>query len=178
MSVCAYAARANPVGAGSVAGERLPGWLGGSWREAAGARGCGEAGTGFLPQRIPSGGLCLLEAAGLRGHCVGRLKGFGGTWGAERPATWPGSGRAQSAQRGRGRRRAQGRICGSGRDQAWPPPPRKCRRPGLLSPPGTWWGPSPSPLLPWIWESKPPVLSFPPETWCPKAQGVSSPVPV
>ena len=91
MSVCAYAARANPVGAGSQACERLPGWLGGSRREASGARGCGEAGPGFLPQRIPSGGLCLLEAAGLRGHCVGRLKGFGGTRGAERLATWPGS---------------------------------------------------------------------------------------
>lgn len=48
---------------------------------------------GFLPQRIPLGPLlalhfCLLEAARPCGHCVGRLKGFGGNEGAETPAAW------------------------------------------------------------------------------------------
>lgn len=55
VSVCAYAAQANPVGAVSKTCERVVGSLGGSQSEASGARGCGEGALGSLFQRIPFG---------------------------------------------------------------------------------------------------------------------------
>ena len=119
--------------------------------------------------RLPPLHFCLLEAAGPWGHCMGRLKGFGRPWEqrGQRP-DW-----AQSAQRGRGRRRVQGRLCPSGRDQAWEPwapPPPKPRRPGLLSLAGTWWGPSPSPFLTSNLGVQAPSPLHPPKTWCPSGQ--------
>lgn len=144
--------------------------------------------SGFhLRPRLPPLHFCLLEAAGLWGHCVGRLKGFEGP--GELRGQRPGS--AQSAQRGRGGRRARNRLGHSGRDQAWysrPPAPsrprhqvlqlcplpRTCQGPGRQPPPHL--GPGgPGPQLPswcpstqpnsWfkIWKSRPPA-PFPSRT--------------
>lgn len=86
-----------------------------------------------LFQQIPLRSLlplcfCLLEAAGPCSHCVGRLKGFGGTM--RQRCQQPGS--AQSPQRGFSRRRAQNRLRHSGRHQreTCSPLPEKSRLPG------------------------------------------------
>lgn len=86
-----------------------------------------------LFQQIPLRSLlplcfCLLEAAGPCSHCVGRLKGFGGTM--RQRCQQPGS--AQSPQRGFSRRRAQNKLRHSGRHQCetCSPLPEKCRLPG------------------------------------------------
>lgn len=124
VCVCAYAAQADPVGAVSKAcdGGRVveghrerPVGLGGGCREG----GLDSRFSKFHLGPLPPLHFCLLEAAGLWGHCVERLKGFGGP--GEQRGQRPGS--AQSAQRGRGRRSAQDRLCHSGRDRAWDPQP-------------------------------------------------------
>lgn len=86
-----------------------------------------------LFQQIPLRSLlplcfCLLEAAGPCSHCVGRLKGFGGTM--RQRCQQPGS--AQSPQRGFSRRRAQNRLRHSGRHrrETCSPLPEKSRLPG------------------------------------------------
>lgn len=86
-----------------------------------------------LLQQIPLGPLlplcfCLLEAARPCSHCVGRLKGFGGT--TRQRCQQPGS--AQYSQRGCGRRRAQSRLCHSGKHQheTHSPLPKKSGLPG------------------------------------------------
>lgn len=143
VCVCAYAAQAYPAGAAGKACERGVPWLGGSQREARGARGCGRGRPDsclsefHLGPRLPPLHFCPLEAAGLWGHCVGRLKGFEGP--GEQRGQRPGS--TQSAQRGRGRRRARDRLGHSGRDQAWdprPPSPSRSRRQVLQLYPLPW----------------------------------------
>lgn len=149
--VCVYTciAEANPVGAISKACERRAGhWDGHRDRPvgsgAARRERLDPCFSKFHLGPLPPLHFCLVEAAGPWAHCMGRLKGFGGP--GEQTGQQPGS--AQSAQRGRGRQRAQDRLCHSGRTRHGScdtPIPSRLRRLvlQLLPNPGTSWGPSP-----------------------------------
>lgn len=127
---------------------------------AAGREGLDSCFSEFHLGRLPPLHFCLLEAAGPWGHCMGRLKGFGRPW--EQRGQRPD--RAQSAQRVRVRRRVQGRLCPSGRDQVWepwaPPPPKSGSQASFLSQ-GLGGVLALAPSSPRTWESRAPAPSIP-----------------
>lgn len=140
-------------------------------------RGLREGAPGFLPQRIPFGAMVATAALLPAGSCwaVGPL--CGGLKGFERPGEQGGQrpGSAQSAQRGRGGRRARDGLGHSGRDQAWHPRPLSTSRPRcqvlqLCPLPWTCQGPGRQPP-PHLGSGGPgPQLPSSPKAWCPSTQ--------